>query len=95
MAARKKKQETSKNIVLVILIVFGISMAASYVLPILFEAVREIAQEIFQTTSTLTGSVLIGYFGKAGFENYDKNKKLLKFEKEEDDDADEPEGGNG
>jgi len=35
----------------------------------------------------LTGSVLIGYFGKAGFENYDKNKKLLKFEKEQADES--------
>lgn len=52
---------------------------------------------MFQTTATLTGSVLIGYFGKAGFENYDKHKKLLKFEKEANEEVedDEPEGGNG
>ena len=65
-------------------------MAASYVLPIFFDAIKDMALQMFQTTATLTGSVLIGYYGKAGFENYDKNKKLLRFEKEE-----EPEGGNG
>lgn len=65
-------------------------MAASYVLPIFFDAIKDMDLQMFQTTATLTGSVLIGYYGKAGFENYDKNKKLLRFEKEE-----EPEGGNG
>ena len=66
-------------------------MAASYTLPIMFDHIQEIAEQIFKTTSTLTGSILIGYFGKAGFENYDKNKKLLKFEKQDD----ESEEGNG
>ena len=91
MAAIKRKRETSKSIVVIVLILFSLSMAASYTLPVMFEYVKDTAQQIFQTTSTLTGSVLIGYFGKAGFENYDKNKKLLNFEKQDD----EPEGGNG
>ena len=94
MSARKKKMETSKSIVVVILILFGISMAASYTLPVLFDHVRDVAQEIFKMTSTLTGSVLIGYQGKAGFENYDKNKKLLRFEEKEEEEN-EDEGGNG
>lgn len=46
-------------------------------------------------TSTLTGSVLIGYLGKAGFENYDKNKRLLKFEKQEEENEEADKGGNG
>lgn len=79
MAQFKKKPETSKKIVIVVLIIFSVSMIASYVLSILFEYIQNTAQQIFQTTATLTGSVLIGYYGKAGFENYDKNKKLLKF----------------
>lgn len=91
MGVRKKKQETSKSIVMIILILYGISMAASYTLPIFFESVHDISQKIYQATSTLTGSVLIGYFGKAGFENYDKSRSLLKFEKQEE----ESEGGNG
>ena len=91
--APKKKIETSKNIVVIILILFGLSMAASYTLPIIFAHIQETAEQIFKTTSTLTGSILIGYFGKAGFENYDKNKKLLKFEEQEDENIDE--GGNG
>lgn len=66
-------------------------MAAAYTLPVLFEHVGEIALKVYQSTATLTGSVLIGYYGKAGFENYDKNKKLLKFEEDEA----EVEGGNG
>ena len=56
-------------------------MSAAYTLSVLFSHVGQIALSIFQTTATLTGSVLIGYFGKAGFEKYDKNKKLLNFEK--------------
>lgn len=82
--------ETSKRIVVFILIIFTISMVAAYTLPVLFDHVGDVAQQIFQATATLTGSVLIGYFGKAGFENYDKHKKLLAFEKDE-----EEEGGNG
>lgn len=85
------KKETSKNIVTFILIIFTLSMAASYTLPVLFESVQEISYQIFQTVSTLTGSVLIGYFGKAGFENYDKNRKIFKSEKVEN----QSEGGNG
>lgn len=80
--------ETSKRIVITILIIFIISMAAAFILPILFEYAGDIVLSIFQTTATLTGSVLIGYFGKAGFENYDKHRKLLGFESE-------IEGGNG
>lgn len=55
-------------------------MCAAYTLSVLFQYVGQTALSIFQTTATLTGSVMIGYFGKAGFENYDKNKKLLNFE---------------
>lgn len=97
MAAQKKKQETSKEIVVAVLAIFFISMVASYCLPIFFDYVKDITLQMFQTTATQTGSVLIGYYGKAGFENYDKNKKLLKFEKEKDEEAEnaEPEGGNG
>lgn len=97
MTTQKKKQETSKGIVYAVQIIFCVSMAASYCLPIIFDFIQETALQMFQTTATLTGSVLIGYFGKAGFENYDKHKKLLKFEKEanEEADGDEPEGGNG
>ena len=83
---KKKKQETSKGIVYVVQVIFAVSMVASYVLPVLFIQVANTSQSIFQTTATLTGSVLIGYFGKAGFENYDKHKKLLNFEKQDDDD---------
>lgn len=94
---KKKKMETSKGIVIAILVIFTISMAAAYTLPVLFEHVGEIALKIFQSTATLTGSVLIGYYGKAGFENYDKNKKLLKFEESDSgrDVEDGAEGGNG
>lgn len=49
---------------------------------------------IFQTVSTLTGSTLLAYFGKAGFENYDKNKRKLGFEKKTSNEAEE-EGGAG
>lgn len=91
---KKKKAETSKEIVVVILIIFSVSMIASYVLPIFFQSIIEQALSIFQTTATLTGSILIGYYGKAGFENYDKNKKMLKFEERETADEDS-EGGNG
>ena len=93
MAVHKKKQETSKSIVMMILILYSISMAASYALPVFFENIHDVAQKIFQATSTLTGSVLIGYFGKAGFENYDKNRNLLNFENQKEED--ETEGGNG
>ncbi len=41
--AKKKKQETSKGIVLVMLIIFAVSMAAAYVLPILFQYMAETA----------------------------------------------------
>ena len=81
--------ETSKKIVWFVLIVFLISMMAAYTLPVLFIHAGEIVLSIFKTTGTLTGSVLLGYFGKAGFENYDKHRKLLKFEEDED------EGDNG
>ena len=91
---KKKKMETSKGIVIAILVIFTISMAAAQTLPILFEHVGEIALKIFQSTATLTGSVLIGYYGKAGFENYDKNKKILKFE-ESDGGAEGNEGAEG
>ena len=96
---KKKKMETSKGIVIAILVIFTISMAAAYTLPVLFEHVGEISLKIFQSTATLTGSVLIGYYGKAGFENYDKNKKLLKFEESDGgsdvEDGAGAEGGNG
>ena len=84
------KLETSKGIVIAVMTAFIFSMAATYMLPIFFEWVGEVALKVFQTVATLTGSVLLGYYGKAGFENYDKNKKLLKFEEEE-----EKEGDNG
>lgn len=77
-----KKRETSKGIVFFVVCVFCVAMVVSYVLPIFFEWVSDVSQQIFQTTATLTGSVLIGYFGKAGFENYDKHKKMLGFEKD-------------
>lgn len=83
MASLNKKRETSKGIVLFVLGIFCVAMIVSYVLPVQFEYVGDISQKIFQTTATLTGSVLLGYFGKAGFENYDKHKKLLGFEKED------------
>ena len=82
--------ETSKRIVIFILTIFVISMVAAYTLPVLFDYAGEVVQQIFQATATLTGSVLIGYFGKAGFENYDKHKRLLGFEQDE-----EEEGSNG
>lgn len=85
--------ETSKRIVIFILVIFVISMVAAYTQPVIFEYVGDIVQQIFQTTATLTGSVLIGYFGKAGFENYDKHRKLLGFEKNSQEDDEE--GGNG
>ena len=85
--------ETSKRIVSIVMAIFILSMAAAYTLPVLFDYVGDTALQIFQTTATLTGSVLIGYFGKAGFENYDKHRKLLGFVK--DDDDDEEEGSNG
>lgn len=85
--------ETSKKIVSLIVTIFILSMAAAYTLPVLFDYVGNIALQIFQTTATLTGSVLIGYFGKAGFENYDKHRKLLGFEKDKDDEDEE--GSNG
>ena len=87
MVSLNKKRETSKDIVLFVLVIFCVAMVVSYTLPILFEWVGEIAQQIFQTTATLTGSVLIGYFGKAGFENYDKHRKMLNFEKEQEDES--------
>lgn len=83
--------ETSKRIVIFILFIYIIAMASAYTLPVLFDYVAEVALKIYQSTATLTGSVLIGYFGKAGFENYDKHRKLLKFEDSEQED----EGGNG
>lgn len=95
MQAQKKKKETSKEIVLTILTIFFISMVASYCLPQLFDSIKEMALQMFQTTATLTGSVLIGYYGKAGFENYDKNKKLLRFEEESREQNEDGEGGNG
>lgn len=97
MAVKKttnKRLETSKEIVIMMLVIFCISMTASYTLPIIFDGVGEIALSIFQTTATLTGSIQLGYYGKAGFENYDKNRNLLKFEKNKGEE-DEPEGGNG
>lgn len=81
----KTKLETSKGIVIAVMAAFILSMAATYTLPIFFEWVGDVALKVFQTVATLTGSVLLGYYGKAGFENYDKNKKLLKFEEEEGD----------
>lgn len=81
----KTKLETSKGIVIAVMTAFILSMAATYTLPIFFEWVGDVALKVFQTVATLTGSVLLGYYGKAGFENYDKNKKLLKFEEEEGD----------
>ena len=84
------KLETSKGIVIAVMTAFIASMAATYTLPIFFEWVGEVALKVFQTVATLTGSVLLGYYGKAGFENYDKNKKLLNFEEK-----DEKEGDNG
>lgn len=84
------KLETSKGIVIAVMTAFILSMAATYTLPIFFEWVGEVALKVFQTVATLTGSVLLGYYGKAGFENYDKNKKLLNFEEKN-----EKEGDNG
>lgn len=81
MVAQPKKPEMSKRMVFAVLVLYGMSMAAAYTLSVCFPHVGQIALSIFQTTATLTGSVLIGYYGKAGFENYDKNKKLLRFEK--------------
>lgn len=81
----RTKLETSKGIVIAVMAAFILSMAATYTLPIFFEWVGDVALKVFQTVATLTGSILIGYYGKAGFENYDKNKKLLKFEEEEGD----------
>ena len=81
----RTKLETSKGIVIAVMTAFILSMAATYTLPIFFEWVGDVALKVFQTVATLTGSVLLGYYGKAGFENYDKNKKLLKFEEEEGD----------
>lgn len=89
----KTKLEMSKGIVIIVIIAYILSMAAAYTLPIIFEWVGTTSLKIFQTTATLTGSILLGYYGKAGFENYDKNKKLLKFEDTED--SENEEGGNG
>lgn len=86
----KTKLETSKGIVIAVMTAFVLSMAATYTLPIFFEWVGEVALKVFQTVATLTGSVLLGYYGKAGFENYDKNKKFLNFEEKN-----EKEGDNG
>lgn len=55
--ANKKKNETSKEIVITVVVIFAVSMVAAYTLPILFEHVGEIPYKIFQTTATLTGSV--------------------------------------
>jgi hypothetical protein len=89
----KTKLEMSKGIVVIVIVAYILSMAAAYTLPIIFEWVGTTSLKIFQTTATLTGSILLGYYGKAGFENYDKNKKLLKFE--DTDDNENEEGGNG
>ncbi len=81
--------ETSKRIVIFILVIYLIAMAASFTLPVLFDYAGETVLKVYQATATLTGSVLIGYFGKAGFENYDKHRNLLGFEENRE------EGGNG
>ena len=72
-----KKIETSKKIVVAMMVVFVLALGASYTLTVMCDGVRESVWRIFQAVSTLTGTVLVGYFGKAGFENYDKHKKPL------------------
>ena len=69
------KIETSKKIVVAVLVVFAVTLIASLTLTVLFNDVRETMMGIVKAVSTLTGTVVVGYFGKAGFENYDKNKK--------------------
>lgn len=73
--------EFSKKLVIIVLIIFGVSMVASYALPVTFSHLEELCISIFQIVATLAGSTLVAYFGKAGFENYDKNKRRLGFEK--------------
>ena len=83
--AREKKFEMSKGLVVGILVSYAVSMVAAYTLAVLFPATGQITLNIFQTTATLTGSILLGYYGKAGFENYDNHRKLLGFERQQKD----------
>lgn len=90
--------EFSKKLVVIILIIFGISMIASYTLPAFIQYMNELCIGIFQIVATLTGSTLVAYFGKAGFENYDKNKRKFGFEQvvtTQETESDEAEGGAG
>lgn len=58
MATKKRRRrETSKDIVVAVLVIFAVAMVAAYTLPILFDYIQDTILQIFKTVSTLTGSV--------------------------------------
>ena len=86
---KQTKLETSKAILFRTFWAFWVLTALIVVMAAVFPETGENMVAILQVTATLAGAVHVGYFGKAGVENY---KKIESAMRETDADICEDEG---
>lgn len=78
MKQNLSKPETSKIILFRTFWIFWALVALVIVMIAMFPAVGDYMIDVLQTAATLAGAVHVGYFGKAGVENFKKIESAMK-----------------
>lgn len=80
----KTKMETSKRLAYCTLTLFAVSVGLCFLIFILFLEGASYAVELMGVITPACVAILSCYFGKAGFENYNKYKQAVASTEEED-----------
>ena len=84
MKKNLSKPETSKIILFRTFWIFWALTALIIVMIALFPAVGDYMVSVLQIAATQAGAVHVGYFGKAGVENYKKIETAMRIDEDED-----------
>lgn len=80
MNKQQQYMQFSKKIVVSMVTATLVSTFIAFMLVAFKSQSAQYIVSLFNTVSTLTGSVILGYFGKAGVQNYNKIKASLNFD---------------
>ncbi len=81
----KTKTETSKRLAYCTLTLYAVSIGLCFLILMLFTDAASYAVELMGVITPACVAILTCYFGKAGFENYNKYKKAVSSTEEEED----------
>lgn len=79
----------SKKVVIAMLSTILVSTVIAFVFAGFKTQSAQYIVSLYNTVSTLAGSIILGYFGKAGVQNYNKIKASLNFDNTQDDENQE------